>query len=137
MPAAATRPDTDYLLTAFTREVTDVRHAIAVSSDGLLLSHSAELHRDHADRLAAVAAGLSSLTQSAAAFLNTGAVRQHIIETDGGFVVVMSLGVHGNLLAVTSPDADLGHVGYSLGLLVDRVGAVLDPTHRHPLIHPQ
>lgn len=137
MPVAATRPDADYLLTAFTDEVTDVRHAIAVSADGLLLSHSAGLHRDHADRLAAVAAGLSSLTQGVAAFLNTGSVRQHIIETDGGFVLVMSLGVHGHLLAVTGPDADLGHVGYAMGLLVDRVGAVLDPAHRHALTHPQ
>lgn len=130
MPAATTRPDADYLLTAYTNEVSDVIHAIAVSSDGLLISHSADLHRDEADRLAAVAAGLASLTQGVAAFLNAGTVRQHIIETDGGFVLVMSLGARGGLLAVTRPDADLGHVGYTMGLLVDRVGAVLDPDHR-------
>ena len=130
MPAAATRTDTDYLLTAYTKEVTDVIHAIAVSSDGLLISHSADLHRDQADRLAAVAAGLASLTQGVAAFLRTGAVRQHIIETDDAFVIVMSLGARGALVAVTGPDADMGHVGYSMGVLVERVGAVLDPDHR-------
>ncbi|MBX6752145.1 MAG: roadblock/LC7 domain-containing protein [Micromonosporaceae bacterium] len=132
MTAPTTRPDTDYLLTAYTQEVPDVRHAIAVSVDGLLISHSAGLPRDHADRLAAVAAGLASLTHSVAAFLHTGTVRQHIIDTDNGFVIVMSLGARGNLLAVTRPDADMGHVGYTLGLLADRVGDVLDPDQRVP-----
>jgi predicted regulator of Ras-like GTPase activity (Roadblock/LC7/MglB family) len=132
MPATATRPDTDYLLTAYTQEVPDVRHAIAVSVDGLLISHSAGLHRDHADRLGAVAAGLSSLTHSVAGFLDTGVVRQHIIDTDNGYVILVSLGARGNLLAVTRPDADMGHVGYTLGLLADRVGAVLDPDQRVP-----
>jgi uncharacterized protein len=130
MPTATTRPDTDYLLTAYTKEVGGVLHAIAVSSDGLLISHSADLHRDQADQLAAVAAGLTSLTRGVAAFLNTGNVRQHIIESDGGFVLVMSLGELGALLAVTRPDADLGHVGYTMGLLVDQVGAVLNPDQR-------
>jgi uncharacterized protein len=130
MPTATTRPDTDYLLTDYTREVGDVLHAIAVSSDGLLISHSADLHRDQADQLAAVAAGLASLTRGVAALLNTGTVRQHIIESDGGFVLVMSLGDLGALLAVTRPDADLGHVGFTMGLLVERVGAVLNPEHR-------
>jgi hypothetical protein len=132
MSATTTRPDTDYLLTAYTQEVPDVAHAIAVSADGLLISQSAGLPRDHADRLAAVAAGLASLTRSVAGFLGTGAVRQHIIDTDNGFVIVMSLGARGHLLAVTRPDADMGHVGYTLGLLADRVGAVLDPDQRGP-----
>jgi len=132
MSATTTRPDTDYLLTAYTQEVPDVAHAIAVSADGLLISQSAGLPRDHADRLAAVAAGLGSLTRSVAGFLGTGAVRQHIIDTDNGFMIVMSLGARGHLLAVTRPDADMGHVGYTLGLLADRVGAVLDPDQRGP-----
>jgi hypothetical protein len=133
MSAITTRPDTDYLLTAYTREVTDVQHAIAVSADGLLIAQSADLPRDHAERLAAVAAGLASLTHSVAGFLGNGAVRQHIIDTDNGFVIVMSLGARGHLLAVTRADADMGHVGYTLGLLADRVGAVLDPDQRGPL----
>lgn len=130
MPAISTRPDTDYLLTAFTHEVTDVIHAIAVSSDGLLISQSAGLHRDHADHLAAVAAGLSSLTHGVATYLNTGAVRQHIIEADHGVVILMSLGALGTILAVAGPDADMGKLGYAMGVLVDRIGAVLDPDRR-------
>jgi hypothetical protein len=132
MPVTTTRPDTDYLLTAYTQEVPDVQHAIAVSADGLLIAQSANLPRDHAERLAAVAAGLSSLTYSVAGFLGTAGVRQHIIDTDNGFVIVMSLGRRGNLLAVTSPDADMGHVGYTLGLLAERVGGVLEPDQRGP-----
>jgi hypothetical protein len=34
---------------------------------------------------------------------------------------------------VTRADADMGHVGYTLGLLADRVGAVLDPDQRGAL----
>ena len=56
----------NWLVTNFVDRVPGVAHAVVVSADGLLLVASEGLPRDRADQLAAVASGLTSLTQGAA-----------------------------------------------------------------------
>jgi predicted regulator of Ras-like GTPase activity (Roadblock/LC7/MglB family) len=130
MTDPTTQPDTDFLLTNFTEEVADVTHAIAVSADGLLRARSAGLPRDRADQLAAVAAGLASLTHGAADLMEAGTVRQNIVEMDGGFLLLMSTGDTGALVALAGRDCDVGHVGYAMALLVEKVGSLLEPEPR-------
>jgi hypothetical protein len=122
--------DTSWLLTNFTEEVTGVAHAVAVSSDGLLLAHSRDLPRDRGDQLAAITAGLVSLTQGAAGLLEAGAVLQNVVEMDGGFLFLMSMGEGAALAALAARDCDVGQIGYELALLVERVGNVLTPDAR-------
>jgi hypothetical protein len=122
--------DTGWLLTTFTEEVAGVAHAVAVSTDGLLLAHSADLPRDRGDQLAAVTAGLVSLTQGAAGLLEAGGVLQNVVEMDGGFLFVMSMGDGAALAALAGRGCDVGQIGYEMALLVERVGEVLMPDAR-------
>ncbi|HLU33690.1 MAG TPA: roadblock/LC7 domain-containing protein [Natronosporangium sp.] len=129
-PTRAAQQDMGWLLSNFTDEVTGVAHAIAVSSDGLLLAASRDLPRDRGDQLAAIAAGLVSLTQGAAGLLEAGGVLQNVVEMDGGFLFLMSMSDGAALAALAARNCDVGQVGYEMALLVERVGAVLSPERR-------
>jgi predicted regulator of Ras-like GTPase activity (Roadblock/LC7/MglB family) len=122
--------DLGWLLTNFTEEVHGVAHTIAVSSDGLLLAHSRDLPRDRGDQLAAITAGLVSLTQGAAGLLEAGAVLQNVVEMDGGFLFLMSMGDGAALATLAARNCDVGQVGYEMALLVERVGNALMPAAR-------
>jgi hypothetical protein len=119
-----------WLLTNFTDEVQGVAHAIAVSADGLLLANSRDLPRDRGDQLAAITAGLVSLTQGAAGLLEAGAVLQNVVEMDGGFLFLMSMSEGAALAALAARGCDVGQVGYEMALLVERVGNALTPMAR-------
>jgi predicted regulator of Ras-like GTPase activity (Roadblock/LC7/MglB family) len=127
---APTQRDMGWFLTSFTNEIPGVAHAIAVSSDGLLLAHSRDLPRDRGDQLAAIAAGLTSLTQGAAGLLEAGAVLQNVVEMEGGFLFLMSMGDGAAVAALAARNCDVGQVGYEMALLVERVGGVLTPAAR-------
>jgi len=123
----------NWLVTNFVRKVPGVAHCIVVSSDGLLLAVSERLDRARADQLAAVASGLSSLTQGAARCFGGGVVKQTIVEMEKGFLFVMSISDGSCLAVLTSPNCDIGLVGYEMALLVARTGDVLTPALRAEL----
>src|SRR3954454_20457874 len=83
------------------------RHTLVVSADGLLMAMSNELDRTSGDQLAAIVAGLNSLTRGAARQLRAGEVRQAIGEMDHNFMFQMSIsdGSVLNVLAYASSDA--------------------------------
>ena len=118
MPAAI---DPGWLIDNLTHQVPDIAHAILVSADGLPLARSAGFPPDRADQLAAIASGLSSLTQGAARCFGAGDVRQMIVEMDQGYLFVMSVSEGSCLAALASPTCDLGQVGYEMSLLITRV----------------
>lgn len=64
-PAPATHSRLDQLLTAMVERVADVNHAVVLSEDGLVVSKSTAFVRDDAERLAATASGLMSLSRTA------------------------------------------------------------------------
>lgn len=119
--------DFAWLLDTFVRSVPGTRHCLAVSADGLLMAMSSELDRTGGDQLAAIVAGLSSLTRGAARQLRAGEVRQAIVEMDGAFLVLMSIS-DGSLLAVVAQaEADIGLIGYEMAMLATRAEASLTP----------
>lgn len=120
----------DWLLTDFTRRVSGVSNTVVVSSDGLPLATSDGLPRDAADKVAAIAAGLSSLTNGAARAFSAGRVVQTIVEMERGFVFLVEVSDGSMIAALTAPSADLGLVGHELVLLVERVGPALTPELR-------
>lgn len=128
-PAAATA-EVGWLIDNLARQVPDIAHAILVSADGLSMARSADLPADRADQLAAIASGLSSLTQGAARCFDAGQVRQMIIEMDQGYLFVMSVSEGSCLAALASATCDLGQVGYEMSLLISRVARVLTPAKR-------
>jgi len=81
----------DWLITEFVRETPGVAHAIVVSADGLPLASSEGFPPDRADQLAAVAAGLQSLTTGAARVFEGGPVIQTVVEMEAGLLLVTAI----------------------------------------------
>ncbi|GAA3735481.1 roadblock/LC7 domain-containing protein [Salinactinospora qingdaonensis] len=120
----------NWLITDFANRVPDVAHAIVVSSDGLPLASSSGFPPERADQLAAIASGLSSLTQGAARVFEGGAVAQTVVEMERGLLLIMSIGDGSCLAVLAAAECDLGLVAYEMTLLVDRAGRALTPAAR-------
>jgi len=120
----------DWLLANFARQVPDVSHAVAVSGDGLRIATSADLPVDMADQLSAVISGLASLCAGTARLMSAGAVRQTIVDMDGGVLLVMAVGNRAVVGVLAAPGCDLGQIGYETAMLVRRVTDALEPSGR-------
>src|SRR5882757_5460091 len=103
-----------WLVNDFADRVPGVAHAVVVSADGLLLVASEGLPRDRADQLAAVASGLTSLTQGAARCFEAGNVVQTVIEMERGFLFLMSISDGSCLAVLAATSCDVGLVGYEM-----------------------
>jgi predicted regulator of Ras-like GTPase activity (Roadblock/LC7/MglB family) len=119
--------DFAWLLDNFVRNVPGSRHALAVSVDGLLMAMSSELDRTSGDQLAAIVAGLASLTRGASRHLRAGEVRQAIVEMDALFLVLMSVSDGSVLAVVADGTCEIGMIGYEMAMLVTRAEATLTP----------
>jgi predicted regulator of Ras-like GTPase activity (Roadblock/LC7/MglB family) len=116
-----------WLLDNFVSSVPGVRHTLVVSADGLLMAVSDDLDRTSGDQLAAIVAGMSSLTRGAARQLGSGQVRQSIVEMDTLFLFLMSISDGSVLACVADSGCDVGLVGYEMALLVSRTETTLTP----------
>jgi len=119
--------DFAWLLNTFVRNVPGARHALAVSADGLLMAMSTDLDRTSGDQMAAIVAGLSSLTRGASRQLRAGEVRQAVVEMDTLFLVLMSVSDGSVLAVVADGDCEIGLIGYEMAMLVTRAEATLTP----------
>lgn len=122
-----------WLLQQFATNTAGVLEATAVSSDGFLLASSSGPARENAEQLAAVTAGLASLTRGAADMFAMGMVQQVLIEMERGHMFVSSISDGSALAVLADKRADLGMVGYEMALMVERVGSVLSPEVLHHL----
>ncbi|GAA1521013.1 roadblock/LC7 domain-containing protein [Sphaerisporangium rubeum] len=123
----------DWLITEFVGGTPGVAHAVVVSADGLRLANSEGFPPDRADQLAAVAAGLLSLTVGASRVFDGGGVTQTVVEMQRGIMLVMAISDGSCLAVLASPDCDMGLVAYQMTMLVERVGQVLTPALRAEL----
>jgi len=123
----------DWLITDFVRNTPGVAHAVVVSADGLCLAASEGFPPDRADQLAAVSAGLLSLTVGASRVFEGGAVSQTVVEMQRGLLLVMAISDGSVLTVLAGPDCDMGLVAYQMTLLVDRAGQALTPALRAEL----
>lgn len=114
--------DVDIALARFTSRVPGVRHALAVGTDGLLTGASPNLSRDRADAMAAITAGLVSLTSRSARLFDGGNVSLTMLEAHEGYMFLMSGPVH-SLVVWADRSCDVGQVGYELAILVDSLAA--------------
>ncbi|MBW1596210.1 roadblock/LC7 domain-containing protein [Streptomyces sp. JJ38] len=120
----------DWLLEDLTQRMPTVRHALVLSTDGLVTGASRAIPRGDADRLAALASGLHSLAKGAGRHFTAGQARQTVVEFDDGVLFVTAAG-HGSCLCVlATAQADVGHVAYEMTLLVRRVGEHLAVAER-------
>lgn len=122
----------DWLVADFAARTPGVRHALAVSADGLRIAASAQLDDGLADRLAAAASGLLSLARGTAALLSAGAPTQTILEMTGGYLFLSPVGRGAVLLVHADRGCDIGMLGYEMTMLAGRVGHALEPAARTP-----
>jgi len=121
----------DWLLDDLVRRVAHVSKAVILSQDGIALGASRTLERDDAEHLAALAAGFQSLARGAEQhFFGGGSVRQTIVETEAGFVLVSAAGRGTCLAVIADQGADLGLVAYEMAVLVRRCGEHLTANPR-------
>jgi predicted regulator of Ras-like GTPase activity (Roadblock/LC7/MglB family) len=100
------RQDLSWLVTTFVERVPRVAHAVVVSSDGLPMAYSEGFPADRVDQLAAIASGLTSLTQGAARIFEGGAVTQTLVEMERGLLFVMAIS-DGSVLGVLAAPGEL------------------------------
>jgi predicted regulator of Ras-like GTPase activity (Roadblock/LC7/MglB family) len=124
----------DFLLNDFVQRCSpNVEHAIAVSSDGLLVAATRDLPVDRADQLAAFAAGLIGLVGGTARCLEAGAVVNNVTELERGFVISMAVSTGASLLSLAGRGSDLALVSFEMAELINRVGHAITPDARHDL----
>jgi predicted regulator of Ras-like GTPase activity (Roadblock/LC7/MglB family) len=121
-----------WLLDSFASRTPDVSHALAISTDGLVLAHTRALPRDRADQLAATGSGLVALLAGAARFFEAGSVISNVTQLESGFMFCMAFSDGASMLVLASPDADVGKVSYEMTELANRIGDALSPALRNP-----
>jgi uncharacterized protein len=119
-----------WLLDSFADRTPEVSHAIAISTDGLLVAATRNLRPDRADQLAATGSGLVSLLRGAARFFDAGAVISNVTQMDGGFMFSMAFSDGASLLVLAAPTCDVGQVSYEMTELANRIGDALTPAIR-------
>ncbi|GAA0353625.1 roadblock/LC7 domain-containing protein [Actinoallomurus spadix] len=120
--SAGSAGELNWLLDSLVTRVAQVRQAVVLSSDGLLVGSSAGLTREDAEHLSAVAASFQSLARSAGRQFGGGGVRQTIVEMDHAFLFVTAAGSGACLAVLAGSDADVGMIAYEMAMLVKRVG---------------
>jgi len=120
-----------WLLDNLVSGVANVRQALVLSRDGLVVAKSQNMSREEGDHLAALAAGVQSLARGAGQQVGGGEVRQTIIEMDTAFLFVMAAGEGTCLAVLASAEANLGVMAYEMAMLVRRMGVYLTAGPRH------
>ena len=123
-----------WLLDNLVSGVANVRQALVLSRDGLVVAKSQNMSREQGDHLSALAAGVQSLARGAGQQVGGGEVRQTIIEMDSAFLFVMAAGLGTCLAVLASADANLGVMAYEMAMLVRRMGGHLAAAPR-PAAH--
>ena len=125
--AASADQDLDWLLEKLLVRTPGARHALVLSRDGLKLCRTPEMSVDQADQLAAIAAGIQSLSHGASIEFGdgTGGVRSAMTEFYGGILFIVEAGEGAHLAVVADEDADTGLVGHNVSELVEQLGEYL------------
>jgi predicted regulator of Ras-like GTPase activity (Roadblock/LC7/MglB family) len=123
-----------WLLEGLLGRTPGARHALVLSRDGLKLCHTPELSEDRADQLAAISAGIQSLSHGASMEFGdgSGGVRQSMTEFYGGVLFIAEAGEGSHVAVVANEDADAGLVGHNMLELVEQLGEHLSAPPRGP-----
>jgi predicted regulator of Ras-like GTPase activity (Roadblock/LC7/MglB family) len=121
-----------WLLDNLVSQVEQVRQAIILSRDGLVVASSRGLTRDDGEHLSALSAGVQSLARGTGRHFDGGEVRQTIIEMERAFLFVVSAGKGTCLAVLTSGEPNVGVIAYEMAMLVRRMGKYLAAEPRFP-----
>ncbi|MFD0690688.1 roadblock/LC7 domain-containing protein [Actinomadura fibrosa] len=120
-----TRPDNTaefgWMLDDLRARVGPVRKALVLSRDGLVMGACRDMTRQEAEYLAALAAGFFSVAVGAKPHLDSGEVRQTIMELDEGLFFVVPAGTGSCLAVLSEAGSHAGLVTYEMTMLVKRI----------------
>jgi predicted regulator of Ras-like GTPase activity (Roadblock/LC7/MglB family) len=122
-----------WLVQDLVERVPAIRHAVVVSTDGLLLVRSNSLDRPRAEQLSAVGSAFASLANSSGRYFDGGDVMQTMVQMSRGFLFVHVISDGSCLVVLSAAGSDVGLVGYEMAMLVRRVGDLLTPALRAEL----
>ncbi|MBE9500135.1 roadblock/LC7 domain-containing protein [Streptomyces sp. GKU 257-1] len=124
----------DWLLESLLERTPGARHALVLSRDGLKLCRTPELSVDQADQLAAISAGIQSLSHGASVEFGDGrgGVRQAMAEFYGGILFVVEAGDGAHLAVVAEEDSDVGLIGHNMNELIEQLSEYLSAPPRQP-----
>ncbi|KII00189.1 dynein regulation protein LC7 [Streptomonospora alba] len=126
MTSQSTAPgELSWLLDDLLTRAQGARHAIVLSTDGLLMASSSRLDRSSAEHLAAITSGLHSLAAGAGKQFSAGEIRQTIIEMDDAFLFVAAAGEGACMALLSDTDCDVGLIAYEMNKVIERVGQYL------------
>ncbi|GAA3869266.1 roadblock/LC7 domain-containing protein [Streptomyces sedi] len=131
-PTATADERLNWLLERLLDRTPGARHALVLSRDGLKLCRTPELSEDQADQLAAIAAGIQSLSHGASIEFGdgSGGVRQSMTEFYGGILFIVEAGDGAHLAIVADQHADVGVIGHNMNELVEQLGEYLSAAPR-------
>ncbi|MBF6212377.1 roadblock/LC7 domain-containing protein [Nocardia puris] len=115
----------DWLLDDLVERLPDVRYAVVLSTDGLLLGHGSAMDRADAERFCAMASTLHGVARSAGNHFEAGGVCQTVVELDRAVLFITAAGDNACLALLTAETANMGMVAYEMNQTVQRVGAHL------------
>ncbi|MEU9618427.1 MULTISPECIES: roadblock/LC7 domain-containing protein [unclassified Streptomyces] len=129
---ATTDEKLNWLLEGLLERTPGTRHALVLSRDGLKLCRTPELSVDQADQLAAISAGIQSLSHGASVEFGdgSGGVRSAMAEFYGGVLFIVEAGAGAHLAVVASDEADVGLIGHNMSELVEQLGEHLSAPPR-------
>jgi predicted regulator of Ras-like GTPase activity (Roadblock/LC7/MglB family) len=110
-----------WLLDNLVSRVVNVRQALLLTRDGLVVATSQNMSREEGDNLSALAAGVHSLARGVGKQVGGEEVRQTIIEMDSSFLFVVAAGQGTCLAVLASAGANLGVMAYEMTMLVRRM----------------
>lgn len=120
---ATTRSTDDSWMLDLIAGVRGVRHVVVLTSDGLMKVRTAQTPVDLADKVAAACAGLVALGLGMSReFGASEAIRQIVVEFDGGFLFVRGAGDGSRLAVVTEPTVDPALVAQQMQAQVLMIG---------------
>lgn len=133
IPASNEAQTLTWLLNNFVEEAPGALHAVVVSSDGLLLTGSDDVTVEHAQQLAVVASGVSSLAQTSSRLFGQGECVHTIVSMERAYLLIMAISDGSCLTVLASSDCDMKVIAFQMTLLVENAGHVLTPQLRKEL----
>ncbi|WP_406138887.1 roadblock/LC7 domain-containing protein [Streptomyces sp. NBC_01089] len=132
MSTTTTDEKLNWLLESLLERTPGTRHALVLSRDGLKLCRTSALSVDQADQLAAISAGIQSLSHGASIEFGdgTGGVRTAMAEFYGGVLFIVEAGDGAHLSVVADETADVGLIGHNMSELVEQLGEHLSAEPR-------
>ncbi|MEV5839221.1 roadblock/LC7 domain-containing protein [Nocardia sp. NPDC052112] len=113
-----------FLLEGLVSRTPGAIHALLLSSDGLKMDNTSGLTVDSADQLAAIAAGMQSLSIGASAEFGDGSgggVLQSMTQFPGGILFIVAAGMGAHLAVIAQENADAGLIGHNMQELVEQM----------------